>query len=153
MLHTVIFPIYFQYLHALYVHMYNIDALLGKGLPPANLKGPLPAHQEPAGANGPVITGHCRRTRLFAGDSMDTAGAPSMIRRQRTRSTGAPAAAPAVVRRAMAHASCAGSRSFRCAGNKFENSFFSFFPAYYNTYLTAVYIYNAVHIYTVLHAI
>jgi hypothetical protein len=28
-----------------------------------------------------------------------------------------------------------------------------FFPAYYNTYLTAVYIYKAVHIYTAVHAI
>ena len=108
---------------------------------------------EPAGANGPVITGHCRRTRQCAGDRTDTAGAPSTLRRQWTSSTGAPSAAPAVVLPALAHATCAGSRSFRCAGNKFENSFFSFFPAYYNTYLTAVYIYNAVHIYTVLHAI
>ncbi|KAK1617796.1 hypothetical protein QYE76_023313 [Lolium multiflorum] len=28
--------------------------LQGKGLPPAHLKGPLPAHHEPAGANGPA---------------------------------------------------------------------------------------------------
>ncbi|KAK1680337.1 hypothetical protein QYE76_041185 [Lolium multiflorum] len=76
-----------------------------------DLKGPLPAHHEPAGANGPVIRGYCRRTNQCAGGSSSTAGAPAVLRRQRSCSTGARATAPAVELPALARAMCAGRRA------------------------------------------
>jgi hypothetical protein len=112
---------------------------------------------QPAGANGSVITGHCRRTTLCAGGRSVTAGAPAQLRRQRPCSTGARAAAPAVGLPALARAVCVDRRALRCADNTIRKfNFGAFFPAYYNTYLhiyTSVYIYNAVHIYRAVRAI
>jgi hypothetical protein len=62
-------------------------------------KWPLPAHQ----AVRRRYVSYCRRT---------TQASPA-----KPNSTGARAAAPAVGLPALAHATCAGSRAFRCAGN------------------------------------
>jgi hypothetical protein len=71
---------------------------------------PIAGAPKPAGANGPVITAHCRRAWMFAGGKAATAGAPALIRRQLPYSTGALVAAPAVGMPALARALCAGSR-------------------------------------------